>query len=277
MERGSFAGKVAVINGGTRGLGAEIAEQLAGLGVKVVITGRTKHQGERTAAKIADKGGEVLFVKMDATKEAAIVSLHETIVADPRFGGFDLVVNNLGQEDTPPGPLENSTEEMFDHCINIKAKSAFLGMKHQIRHFKAECKPGAIVNVSSMIGLGGHPNVPAYSAANGAIQAMTRSVAIEVGQSNIRINCVCPSAIEDSPMLHRFTGGSDGSQAPSGEQVAGEGYAGYMEHFPGTYPMGRIAKVEEVAKAAIFLLSDSASFITGHCFPVEGGKVMSLL
>lgn len=150
-------------------------------------------------------------------------------------------------------------------------------MKHQIKHFKNVDKPGAIVNVSSMIGMGGHANVPAYSAANGAVQAMTRSVALEVAQSKIRINCVCPSAIEDSPMLHRFTGGADGSQAPGAVMSAGEGYSGYMETFAPKYPMGRIAKAGEVAAAAIFLLSESSSFITGHCLPVEGGFIMSLM
>jgi NAD(P)-dependent dehydrogenase (short-subunit alcohol dehydrogenase family) len=274
---GSLSGKVAVINGGTRGLGAEIATQLAEQGVKVVITGRTKVQGEQTAADIAAKGGEVMFVAMDATKEAEIEALHKKIVDDPKFGGFDFAVNNLGVEDTPPGPLENSTEAIFDHCMNTKAKSAFLGMKHQIRHFKGADKPGAIVNVSSMIGLGGHAVVPAYSAANGAVQALTKSVAIEVAKEKIRINCVCPSAMEDTPMLHRFTGGSDGSKEGDGKAKAGEGYAGYMDHFPAKYPMGRIAKKEEVAKATIFLLSDASSFITGHCLPVEGGMVINLM
>lgn len=109
MAAAKLSGKVAVVNGGTRGLGAQIAEQLAGLGIKVVITGRTRHQGEQTAAKIASKGGEVMFIEMDATREAEIVALHETIASDPRFGVFDFAVNNLGVEDSPLGPLETST------------------------------------------------------------------------------------------------------------------------------------------------------------------------
>merc|ERR1719393_75864 len=216
-----------------------------------------------------------MFYQMDATKEAEICKLHETVAT--AFGGFDLAVNNLGVEDSPPVPLKDSSEESFDHCVSIKAKSAFLGMKHQINHFIDGKKTGAIVNVSSMIGLGGHANVPAYSAANGAVQALTKSAAVEVAKDNIRINCICPSAIKNSPMLHRFTGGKDGSANETGTVEAGEGYAGYMENFEPKYPMGRIGDADEVARPVIFLLSDASSWMTGHNMPVDGGYTMSLM
>lgn len=275
QEGSDFKGKVAIINGGTRGLGREIASQLARFGATVVVTGRTKLQGEQVVEHIVAHGGVAMFVQMDGTKEAEIISLHEATVA--RFGGFDFAVNNLGMEDSPPLELKDSSEEMFDYCVNIKAKSAFLGMKHQIRHFLGAKKPGAIVNVSSMIGLGGHANVPAYTCANGAVQALTKSAAVEVAKERIRINCVCPSAIKGSPMLHRFTGGADGSKATDGNVSAGEGYAGYLEAFEPKYPMGRIAPASEVARAAVFLLSSSSSWITGHNLPVDGGYTMSLM
>jgi len=193
------------------------------------------------------------------------------------MGGFDLAVNNLGLEDTPPLLLKDSTEQTFDHCVNIKAKSAFLGMKHQINHFTDRMKRGAIVNVSSMIGLGGHANVPAYSAANGAVQALTKSAAVEVAKDGIRINCICPSAMKDTPMLHRFTGGKDGSTSESGNVESGDAYSDYLQAFVPKYPMGRIADANEVARAAIFLLSDASSWITGHNLPVDGGYTMSLM
>jgi len=270
-----FKGKVAIVNGGTRGLGQEIASQLAHSGAIVVITGRTKLQGDKVVEEIKAQGGEVMFVQMDATKEAEIESLHQTVV--DRFGGFDFAVNNLGVEDSPPVELKDSSEEAFDHCVTTKAKSAFLGMKHQIRHFLGAKKPGAIVNVSSMIGLGGHANVPAYSCANGAIQALTKSAAVEVAKERIRINCICPSAMKDTPMLHRFTGGVDGSKTEDGKVTAGDGYAGYLDVFEPKYPMGRIPPASEVAGAAIFLLSSSSSWITGHNLPVDGGYTMSLM
>merc|ERR1719171_266808 len=258
-----FSGKVAVVNGATRGLGASIAMQLAGKGATVVITGRTKEQGDGVVKLIEESGGVAMFHQMDATKEIEICKMHEAVVS--KFGGFDLAVNNLGVEDTPPVHLKDSSEEAFDHCVSIKAKSAFLGMKHQINHFIDGKKPGAIVNVSSMIGLGGHANVPAYSAANGAVQALTKSAAVEVAKDNIRINCICPSAIKGSPMLRRFTGNTE------------EGHKGYLDVFEAKYPMGRIGDADEVAQAALFLLSGSASYITGHNSPVDGGYSMSLM
>lgn len=270
-----FKGKVAIVNGGTRGLGESIARQLSENGAKVVITGRTKNQGDLVVKNIEAAGGEALFVQMDCTKEAEIIELHKKVIE--KFGGFDMAVNNLGLEDTPPVVLKDSTEEAFDLCINVKAKSAFLGMKHQINHFIDNKKRGAIVNVSSMIGLGGHANVPAYSAANGAVQALTKSAAVEVAKDNIRINCICPSAIKNSPMLHRFTGGKDGSANETGTVEAGEAYAGYMENFEPKYPMGRIGDADEVARPVIFLLSDASSWMTGHNMPVDGGYTMSLM
>ena len=270
-----FSGKVAIVNGGTRGIGREIALQLADAGARVVITGRTSHQGEKTLTLLESKdSGGAIFVQMDATKEAEIVALHEKVVA--AFGGFDFAVNNLGVEDTPLATIDESSEAVFDLCVSIKAKSAFLGMKHQVLHFKEERKPGAIVNVSSMIGLGGHANVPAYTAANGAVQSLTKSVAIEVADIGIRVNCVCPGAIDDSPMLHRFTGGRDGSDAADDNVVEGEFYKGYINQANNTYPMKKLPTVGEVAGAVIFLLSPSASAITGHLLPVDGGFTVNL-
>ena len=266
-----FEGKVVLINGGTRGLGAVIAQQAVDLGAKVVITGRTKHQGEDVVKKVGSD--RVLYVQMDCTVENEIVSLHEQIKSNPDFGGFDFVVNNLGVEDSPPGPIETCTEEVYEQCMNVKVKSAFLGMKHQIQHFKSRNIAGSIVNVSSMIGLGGHAMVPAYSAANGAVQALTKSVACEVGGHGIRVNAICPGAIRDTPMLHRFTGGSDGSSSPVTE---GHLYSDYLKNESKKYPMARLPEVSEVAKAALFLLSKGSSMITGHCLPVDGGYVMSL-
>lgn len=274
-HQGYFAGKVALVNGGNRGLGREVALRLAAAGARVVITGRTVHQGEATLAELqALAGAEALFVAMDATRETEIIALHEQVC--DTWGGFDLAINNLGVEDRPLGPLESSSEAVFDHCLTTKAKSAFLGMKHQILHFKAARKPGAIVNVSSMIGLGGHANVPAYTAANGAVQALTRSVAMEVARDGIRVNCACPGAIDGSPMLFRFTGGSDGSAADEDQAGAGEHYDGYQQQAAVTYPMGRLPTVAEVADAVLFLLSPAAGGITGHNLPVDGGFVVNL-
>jgi NAD(P)-dependent dehydrogenase (short-subunit alcohol dehydrogenase family) len=271
----NFSDTVAIVNGGTRGIGREIAIQLADAGARVVITGRTKHQGEKTLAQLHSNGsGDALFVQMDATKEAEIIALHEKVAAT--FGGFDFAVNNLGVEDTPLGTIDESSEAVFDHCVSIKAKSAFLGMKHQVLHFKEAQKPGAIVNMSSMIGLGGHANVPAYTAANGAVQALTKSVAMEVADMGIRVNCVCPSAIDDSPMLHRFTGGRDGSDAGDEGVVEGEHYKGYLDQAHVTYPMKKLTTVGEVAGTVMFLLSPAASAITGHLLPVDGGFVVNL-
>lgn len=274
-EAAFFAGKAVLVNGGNRGLGREVALRLARAGARVAITGRTVHQGEATLAELeALAGAEAIFVAMDATRESEIIALHERVI--DIWGGFDLAVNNLGVEDSPPAPLESSTEAVFDHCVATKAKSAFLGMKHQILHLKGAGKAGAIVNVSSMIGLGGHAHVPAYTAANGAVQALTRSVAMEVARDGIRVNCVCPGAIDGSPMLFRFTGGSDGSASDDDPAMTGEHYDGYQQQAAATYPMGRLPSAGEVADAVLFLLSPAAGGITGHCLPVDGGFVVNL-
>lgn len=274
-ESSWFRGKVAIVNGGTRGLGREVALQLAVAGARVVITGRTPHQGEEALQLLRQQGAEQpLFVAMDACREDEIIALHDRVAS--AWGGFDLAVNNLGVEDTPPGPLESSTEAIFDHCVATKAKSAYLGMKQQIRHFKAANRPGAIVNVASMIGLGGHAMVPAYTAANGAVQALTRSVAMEVARDGIRVNCACPGAIDDSPMLYRFTGGSDGSGSAAEGPAAGSQYQAYRQQAAATYPMGRLPTLDEVAAAILFLLSPSAGAVTGHSLPIDGGFVLNL-
>ncbi|MGH7792614.1 MAG: SDR family NAD(P)-dependent oxidoreductase, partial [Thermodesulfobacteriota bacterium] len=188
----SFEGKVALVTGGTSGIGRATAVSFAREGARVVVTGRREKEGAETIQLVKDAGGEGFFIKTDVSKEADVRMMVEKIMK--AYGRLDYAFNNAGI-DQSPGPLVEQAEETFDQIMNINVKGVWLSMKYEIPRMLNN-GGGAIVNMASVGGLIGFPGVPIYIASKHAVLGLTKSVALEYAKSGIRINAVSPAAIE---------------------------------------------------------------------------------
>lgn len=246
----SFEGKVALITGGTSGIGRVTAVAFAREGAKIVVSGRREREGQETVDIIKNAGGEAIFVRTDVAKEKDVEAMVEKTVAT--YGHLDYAFNNAGIEQLPT-PLVEQKEEAFDQIININVKGVWLSMKYEIPEMLKNGR-GAIVNTASVAGLIGVPGIPIYIASKHAVLGLTKSVALEYAKSGIRVNAVSPAAIE-TDMVDRFVG----KEREARQQLAA------------MHPVGRMGKPEEIADAVIYLCSDKASFITGQSLAVDGG------
>lgn len=247
MER--FAGKVAVVTGGSVGIGRATAVAFAREGAAVVVASRRADESEMTVKMLKEQGGEGFFVKTDVTQADQIETMIEKTMAT--FGRLDFAFNNAGVEQQP-SPLPEQSEELFDWINNINYKGTWLCMKYQIPQI-LKSGGGAIVNMSSIAGEIGFPGVPIYTASKHAVLGLTKAVALEYAQSNIRVNAVSPGAIH-TDMYERFE-----------PEV--------REQLINLHPLGRPGKPEEVAQTVLFLCSEGAGFITGHSLMIDGGYV----
>lgn len=245
-----FQGKVALITGGTSGIGRVTALAFARDGAKIVVSGRREREGQETVDIIKKAGGQAIFVKTDIARDPDVRAMVEKTVAT--YGHLDYAVNNAGIEQVP-SPLVEEKEETFDQIIDVNVKGVWLSMKYEIPEMLKN-GGGSIVNMASIAGLIGAPGVPIYAASKHAVLGLTKSVALEYAKSGIRINAISPGAIE-TDMFERFV---------NGNQQAREG-------FIALHPIGRPGKPEEIANAVIYLCSDKASFITGQSLAVDGG------
>jgi NAD(P)-dependent dehydrogenase (short-subunit alcohol dehydrogenase family) len=248
-----FAGKVALVTGGSSGIGQATAVAFAREGAKVVVGDLNVEGGEETIKLIQASGSDGLFVKTDVAREVDVKMLVETTVAT--YGRLDYACNNAGIEELP-SPLTEQTEDTFDKIINVNVKGVWLGMKYQIPQM-LQNGGGAIVNISSAAGLVGFPGLPIYSASKHAVIGLTKCIALEYAKSGIRVNSICPGAIQ-TPMLTNVSKASP-------EIVEG---AVQM------HPLGRIGQPEEIADGVVWLCSDKAAFITGHTLVIDGGYVI---
>ena len=242
-----FENKVVVITGGNKGIGLSTARCFALEGAKVVIAARDKAYGEIAAKEI---NGE--FIKTDVTINDDCKNLIDKTVL--LHGRIDVLVNAAGIIYRNKN-VEQTTEEEWDNTFNTNVKSMFLVTKYALPELRKT--KGAIVNVSSYVGLVGFKGSAAYAASKAAIVNFTRSVALDHAIEGIRVNCVCP-----------------GSVATDMIEKAWQLYGNVEEAkilWASKHPMGRIATPEEVAKSILFLASDDASFITGAAIPVDGG------
>jgi NAD(P)-dependent dehydrogenase (short-subunit alcohol dehydrogenase family) len=242
--------KVALVTGGTSGIGRATAIAFAKAGAKVVFSGRREAEGETTAALIRDTGAECLFVRSDVSSEADVRSLVQKTIAT--YGKLDCAFNNAGIE-SPIKPLHEQSIEDFDKLMSINVRGMFLCMKYEIRQMLKQ-GAGAIVNNSSTVGLIGSPEASPYNASKHAVMGLTRSAALDYAKQGIRINAVNPGAIATRTL--------DCTVAQIGIEV--EGLASII-------PMGRIGQATEIAQAVIFLCSDAASYITGQPLVIDGG------
>lgn len=244
-------GKVVVITGVSAGIGRATAELFAKEGAMILGADINEDGGESITEKIQVSGGSMTFVKTDVSSESGIKALFEVA---GEMGGVDVLFNNAGVE-VAKGLLDTS-EENWNQSVNVNLKSVFFCSKYAIQQMKEKGK-GAIINNSSVAGLVGSTFSPAYSAAKGGIIALTKTLAADFGEFNIRVNCICPGAIE-TPMLERVIDFQGDPQEVRARRKK-------------NYPMGRFGTAQEVAQTALFLASDDSSFVTGATIVVDGG------
>lgn len=243
-------GKVVIITGVSAGIGRASAELFAKHGAHVIGGDIDENKGISLEDSIRKSGGIMTYLNSDVSKISELGKLFE--IAEG-LGGVDVLFNNAGVE-VAKGLLVTS-EEDWERNVNVNLKSVFFSCKLAIQQMKSKGR-GSIINNSSVAGLVGSFS-PAYSAAKGGIIALTKALAADFGQFNIRVNCICPGAIE-TPMLERvieFQG--DPPEVRTMRQK--------------NYPMGRFGTPDEIAQTALFLASDDSSFVTGATIVVDGG------
>jgi len=241
---------VVLITGALTGIGRAAALSFAKAGHRVVASGRRADAGQALVGELRSLGAEAEFVQADVRDEADIRRLVDGTVA--RFGRLDVAVNNAGTEGQV-GPITVQTAESYAATFDTNVLGVILSMKHEVRVMKAQGR-GSIINISSTYGHEGAAGAAIYVASKHAVEGLTKSVALEVAKSGIRVNAVAPGPT-DTGMLTRFTGTPENKAA-----------------LVTTVPMGRLGLTEELANAIVFIASDEASFINGHILNVDGGK-----
>ena len=243
-------GKVAIITGGTSGIGRDTAVLFAKEGAKVVVAGRREAEGKETVELIHAAGGEGVFVQTDVAKTADVQGLVEKTVA--KFGRVDIGFNNAGVEGAWI-PITEQAEEDWDRTIAINLKGVWLCLKYEMQQMLKQGGGGAIVNMSSVAGWIGSAGAATYSASKHGVIALTKSAALETATRGIRVNAICPAVIE-TPMGERLFGSPE------------------MKPFAlSLHAMGRFGKPMEVAEAVLWMCSERASFMTGQSLVLDGG------
>jgi NAD(P)-dependent dehydrogenase (short-subunit alcohol dehydrogenase family) len=248
MNNKSFSGKVALVTGGTSGIGKATAIEFARAGAKVVLTGRREKEGAQVVAEIKKLGGDAAFVRADVAKDADVKRMIDFTVE--KFGRLDIAFNNAGVEGK--GLLDQANEAEYKRVFDINVWGVLNSMRHEIP-VMLKNGGGAIVNTSSVAGHVGLGQV-IYNASKHAVEGLTKSVALEFAKQNIRINAVAPGAIA-TEMFDRF---------------AGE-HSEMLDSISSLIPVGRIGASEEIAAAVLYLCSDKAKFTTGTSLVVDGG------
>jgi NAD(P)-dependent dehydrogenase (short-subunit alcohol dehydrogenase family) len=242
--------KVALVTGGTSGIGRETAVLFAKAGAKVVVSGRREPEGIETIELVRAAGGDAIFVKSDVAKAADVQALVRKTV--DKFGRLDVAFNNAGIEGKWV-PIVQQTEEDFDRVIDINLKGVWLCLKYEIQQMLKQESGGAIVNMSSVAGLMGAAGAATYVASKHGVIGLTKTAALENALKGIRVNAVCPAVIETAMADRAF---SD----PAVNKAV-------LAH----HPIGRFGTSLEVAEAVLWMCSSKASFMTGHYIVLDGG------
>ncbi|BCZ24586.1 SDR family NAD(P)-dependent oxidoreductase [Mycobacterium senriense] len=243
--------RVAVVTGGAGGIGAATARLFAVHGANVIIADVDADLADATAASITEAGGSALAVVTDV-RDVDQVSRLATTVLD-RFGRVDVLVNNVGHWLRHPGNFANTDPQLWDELYRINLHHVFL-LTHAFLPAMIERHAGAIVNVSSVEGLRGYPEDPVYAAFKAAVNAFTRSLAVQVGNDGVRVNAIAPDVTESL-------------QVPYSQWLSAEEQA----QWPQWVPVGRMGLPEDQARVILFLASDLSGFVTGHVIPTDGG------
>jgi NAD(P)-dependent dehydrogenase (short-subunit alcohol dehydrogenase family) len=247
-----LAAKVALVTGGSRGIGEATVRLFAAEGASVVFCGRDQDAGEALERDLVQGGAPVAFVACDVTYERDVERLVEATVG--RFGRLDIVMNNAGI--TATGTIETTSLETWRRLMDGNLASMFLVCKHTIPVLRAS-GGGSIINLGSTYGVVGAAGSGAYAVTKAAAINLSRTLALELAQDNIRVNALCPGATA-TPMNLEWAASTGDSEGALGALIA-------------RHPIGRLSTPDEQARAALFLASDDSSFMTGHAMLVDGG------
>lgn len=251
---GMFDGKVALVTGGSTGMGRTTAVAFAREGAKVVIADVNQEGGAHTLDQIRADGGEALFIRTDITNATEVEAMVKATVS--AYGRIDCAFNNAGISNAVIAPLAELPEDDFDQVIAVNLKGVWLSMKYEILQMLTQ-GGGVIVNTASALGVSGNRDMASYVASKHGVVGLNKAAALEYAKDGIRVNAICPGAI-DTPILAKRT-----ANDPEIEGLLAM-----------TVPLGRIGKPEEIAQAVLWLCSDAASYITGQSLGIDGGMVV---
>ena len=244
-----LAGKVAVVTGASKGIGASIAIYLAAAGAAVVVNYASSKEGaDKVVAEITAKGGKAIAVKGDVSKRADIVSLFAT--TKEAFGKLDILVNNAGVYAF--GALEEITEEHFHKQYDLNVLGLLLTTQEAVKHLGAD--GGSVINISSVVSTFTPPGAAAYVGTKAAVDAITKVLAKELGGRKIRVNAINPGMVDTE-----------------GARGAGFIDSDFRKQIEAQTPLGRIGQPQDIATAAVFLASDDSSWVTGEILAISGG------
>ena len=249
MMRERLQGKIGIVTGAGSGIGRACAIALAAEGAQVALVGRRKDRLEEVAREIGDRA---FAIPVDVSKTSEISGLLDEAVR--RFAGLNFLLNNAGVLHV--GNAEQITEEQWDDTFNLNVRSVWLLSRAALPHMR-KAGGGSIMNVASTLGLVGARNRAAYAPSKGALIQLTKSMAIDHGHENIRVNAICPSFVE-TELTERILGQVADPAAIRRERTA-------------AHPLGRLGRPEDIAGLAVYLASDESSWVTGAVLPVDGG------
>jgi 3-oxoacyl-[acyl-carrier protein] reductase len=247
---GELTGKVAIVTGASKGIGAGIAKHLAAAGAAVAVNYASSREGaDKVVAEITAKGGKAIAVHGNVAKKADVKKIFEATLAS--FGRLDILVNNAGVFKFDP--VEAVTEEEFHREFDINVLGMILAVQEAVKHFPAE--GASVINITSVAGSSAIPNSVVYSATKAAINSLTRVLAAELGPKKIRVNAIAP-----------------GVTITEGYEAMGEAVAKNFEAYAlAQTPLGRVGQPDDIAKLAVFLASDQSAWITGEVIAASGG------
>ncbi|WP_233872100.1 SDR family NAD(P)-dependent oxidoreductase [Paraburkholderia adhaesiva] len=241
---------VVLITGALTGIGRATAIAFARSGARLVVSGRRPAEGAALEAELRELGAEAFFVQADVRRDDEVRNLVDQAIS--RFGKLDVAVNNAGTEGTP-GPITEVSADSFAATFDTNVLGVLLSLKHELRVMTAQ-RSGSVINISSTYGHEGAAYAALYVGSKHAVEGITKSTALEVASTGVRVNAVAPGPT-DTGMLTRFTGTSERKAA-----------------LVGTVPLARIGKPADIAAAVLYLASEGAAFVTGQILTVDGGK-----
>nr|PZN86781.1 MAG: short-chain dehydrogenase [Pseudomonadota bacterium] len=248
------AGKVAVVTGGALGIGAATCAMLAREGAAVAITDVLEKEGQALAERIRADGGKAQFWALDVTDEAAVERVFNEVVNT--FGKLDVLVNNAGIAGASK-PTHELTAEEWDKVINVNVRGVFFCTKHAVPHMR-RAGSGSIINLSSIYGIIGAPDLPPYHASKGAVRLMTKTDALLYAKDKIRVNSVHPGFIW-TPLVEQLAKSSP------------QGLEAYRRELDAKHPLGHVGEPDDIAAGIVYLASDEAKFVTGSELVIDGG------
>jgi len=246
---GKLEGKVAIVTGASKGIGAGLAKQFAAEGASVVVNYASSKDGaEKVVKEITSKGGKAVAIQGDIAKQADV----ERVFAEAKkqFGKLDILVNNAGVYEF--APIEGITDQQFHKMFNLNVLGLILASKEAAKYIDGE--GGSIINISSIASTSAPPTTTVYSATKGAVDTVTKALAKELGPRNIRVNAINPGMV-----------------ITEGVKSAGFDQSDFRKDLESRTPLGRIGKVEDIAPAAVFFASNDSSWITGETLVIAGG------